>query len=50
MILKCGGMLMNLKTQDPILGHHHVSDKSSILQGVEIKLNSEGMRSDEFDD
>lgn len=38
-----------LKTQDPILGHFHVSDKSSILQGVEIKLNSEGMRSDEFE-
>ena len=38
-----------LKTQDPILGHHHVSNKSSILQGVEIKLNSEGMRSDEFE-
>ena len=38
-----------LKTQDPILGHNHVSDKSSILQGVEIKLNSEGMRSDEFE-
>lgn len=39
-----------LKTQDPILGHLHVTDKSSILQGVEIKLNSKGMRSDEYED
>ena len=38
-----------LKIQDPILGHNHLKNKSSILQGVEIKLNSEGMRSDEFD-
>ena len=38
-----------LKTQDPVLGHNHVSDKSAILQGVEIKLNSKGMRSDEYD-
>ena len=38
-----------LKMQDPVLGHNHVSDKTAILQGVEIKLNSKGMRSDEFD-
>ena len=38
-----------LKIQDSILGHNHLKNKSSILQGVEIKLNSEGMRSDEFD-
>lgn len=38
-----------LKIQDPILGHNHLKNKSSLLQGVEIKLNSEGMRSDEFD-
>lgn len=39
-----------LKTQDPVLGHKHVKNKEAILQGVKIKLNSEGMRSDEFDD
>ncbi|MDA8640721.1 hypothetical protein N9L64_06800 [Flavobacteriaceae bacterium] len=38
-----------LKIQDPVLGHNHVSDKTAILQGVEIKLNSKGMRSDEYD-
>ena len=38
-----------LKIQDPVLGHNHVSDKAAILQGVEIKLNSKGMRSDEYD-
>ena len=37
-----------LKTQDSILGHKHLKDKSSVLQGVEIKLNSRGMRSSEF--
>ena len=39
-----------LKIQEPVLGHNHVTNKSSVLQGVEIKLNSEGMRSNEFDD
>jgi len=39
-----------LKVQDPILGHNHLKDKTSILQDVEVKLNSKGMRSDEFDD
>jgi len=39
-----------LKIQDPILGHNHLKDKTSILQDVEVKLNSKGMRSDEFDD
>ena len=38
-----------LKIQDSVLGHNHVSDKTAILQGVEIKLNSKGMRSDEYD-
>lgn len=38
-----------LKIQDSILGHKHLKNKSSILQGVEIKLNSWGMRSDELD-
>jgi lysophospholipase L1-like esterase len=37
-----------LKTSDPVLGHKHRTNKSSILQGVEIKLNSEGMRNEEF--
>ena len=37
-----------LKIQDPVLGHKHISDKTEILQGVEIKLNSKGMRSAEF--
>ena len=39
-----------LKVQDPVLGHNHLKDKTSILQDVEVKLNSKGMRSDEFDD
>ena len=39
-----------LKIQEPVLGHNHVTNKSSVLQGVEIKLNSEGMRSNELDD
>lgn len=39
-----------LKIPDSILGHKHLKNKSSILQGVEINLNSDGMRSDEFDD
>ena len=38
-----------LKIQDSILGHNHLKGKSSILQDVEIKLNSKGMRSDEFE-
>ena len=38
-----------LKIQDPVLGHNHLTNKGSVLQGVEIKLNSKGMRSDEFD-
>ena len=37
-----------LKIPDSILGHKHLKNKSSILQGVEINLNSDGMRSDEF--
>lgn len=37
-----------LKMQDPVLGHNHLTNKGSVLQGVEIKLNSKGMRSDEF--
>ena len=36
-----------LKISDPVLGHKHLKNKSSILQGVEIKLNSLGMRSEE---
>ena len=39
-----------LKVQDPVLGHNHLKDKTSILQDVEVKLNSKGMRSDEYDD
>jgi len=39
-----------LKIPEPVLGHNHVTNKSSVLQGVEIKLNSEGMRSNELDD
>tara|TARA_B100000767_G_scaffold221405_1_gene209880 strand:+ start:444 stop:1388 length:945 start_codon:yes stop_codon:yes gene_type:complete len=38
-----------LKIQNPVLGHNHLTDKTAILQGVEIKLNSEGMRSNEFE-
>ena len=38
-----------LKISDPILGHKHVNGKSSILQNVEIKLNSDGMRSNKID-
>ena len=34
-----------LKTFHPKLGHIHKTDASSILQGVEISLNSYGMRS-----
>ena len=37
-----------LKQADSLFGHKHIKNKSSILQGVEIKLNSRGMRSDEF--
>ncbi|MBH45888.1 MAG: hypothetical protein CMC93_04655 [Flavobacteriaceae bacterium] len=37
-----------LKIQDSILGHKHLKNKSSVLQGVEIKLNSKGMRSEGF--
>ena len=36
-----------LKTEDPLLGHIHIPNKSATLQGVEIKLNSLGMRSHE---
>ena len=38
-----------LKVSDPILGHKHVADKSSVLQNVAIELNSERMRSEEID-
>lgn len=37
-----------LKIQDSIIGHKHLSNKDAYLQGVEIKLNSKGMRSEEF--
>ena len=37
-----------LKVQDSILGHIHLKEAASILQGVEVKLNSRGMRSEEF--
>jgi lysophospholipase L1-like esterase len=37
-----------LKVKDSLLGHRHLNNKSSVLQGVEVKLNSKGMRSDEF--
>jgi len=37
-----------LKIQDSIIGHKHLSNKSAVLQGIEIKLNSKGMRSEEF--
>ena len=37
-----------LKSQDSILGHIHLNNTSSVLQGVEINLNSRGMRSSEF--
>ncbi len=36
-----------LKTQDPVLGHVHKKNKEATLQNVEIKLNSQGMRSPE---
>ena len=36
-----------LKTRDQKLGHVHIPNKSAVLQGVEIKLNSLGMRSSE---
>ncbi|WP_373073602.1 SGNH/GDSL hydrolase family protein [Sulfurimonas sp.] len=34
-----------LKRSHPILGHIHLTNKSAILQGVKISLNSYGMRS-----
>lgn len=37
-----------LKIKDSILGHKHLFNKSTVLQGVEMKLNSRGMRSEEF--
>ena len=38
-----------LKASDSILGHKHITNKASILQNVEIKLNAQGMRSNEID-
>jgi lysophospholipase L1-like esterase len=39
----------NLKKKDSILGHTHRKNESTILQNVEIDLNSLGMRSEEPD-
>ncbi|MFV8224374.1 SGNH/GDSL hydrolase family protein [Christiangramia aquimixticola] len=40
---------IELKQRDPVIGHIHKSNKKAILQNVEIKLNSLGMRSEEPD-
>ncbi len=39
--------LLKKKSDDPLLGHEHIPNASARLQGVEILLNSRGMRSKE---
>jgi len=39
--------LLKKKSDDPTLGHEHIPNTSARLQGVEIRLNSRGMRSAE---
>lgn len=39
---------LKVRSQDPLLGFEHRSNRSAVLQGIEIRLNSLGMRGPEI--